>query len=439
MKAFTALGFTKEQLKSFDSAEDALRAVSEKIAALGSEAERAAVAEKLGLTALLPLLRQGTVEIDRLRKAAHDLGYVLDEDLVKSLGDLKDKSDAASQVLKVQLAGAFAGVAGSIVNAKLALTDFLIEYNKLVNSANGKRVMAVAGTALDAVTPGRFGPRVASMLRGQVPPKVTMAELQAAMRPKTVPKPEGESLFLPTRSSGGGGGSSKSKEPVFDLPASIRAYEDWLDYKAAEDKRYNDQKALDLMSGVQKAFDLSGVNNDLVLQISEDFTQAAQDFHDNVADAVAGGLDAGIRGGLPGLLSYLTQRFQRTLVDSLASSFADAFASSGSNGIGSRIVSSLVGVPRFAGGTDFAPGGPALVGERGMEIVNLPRGSQVIPNDILRGMTRAGGSTSQSTTHAPIFNININGDASRFNPRTTVKQMASAYQRQVAGAKRVGY
>ena len=34
----------------------------------------------------------------------------------------------------------------------------------------------------------------------------------------------------------------------------------------------------------------------------------------------------------------------------------------------------------FADGTNFAPGGAALVGERGPEIVYLPRGSQVIPN-----------------------------------------------------------
>jgi hypothetical protein len=34
---------------------------------------------------------------------------------------------------------------------------------------------------------------------------------------------------------------------------------------------------------------------------------------------------------------------------------------------------------KFATGTNFAPGGMALVGERGPELVNLPRGSQVIP------------------------------------------------------------
>lgn len=44
-------------------------------------------------------------------------------------------------------------------------------------------------------------------------------------------------------------------------------------------------------------------------------------------------------------------------------------------------------IPGFAAGTNSAPGGLAMVGEKGPELVNLPRGSQVIPNDILRSMT----------------------------------------------------
>jgi hypothetical protein len=39
----------------------------------------------------------------------------------------------------------------------------------------------------------------------------------------------------------------------------------------------------------------------------------------------------------------------------------------------------------FADGTNFAPGGRAIVGERGPELVNLPRGSQVIPNGSFGG------------------------------------------------------
>jgi hypothetical protein len=39
----------------------------------------------------------------------------------------------------------------------------------------------------------------------------------------------------------------------------------------------------------------------------------------------------------------------------------------------------FIGIPGFASGTNYAPGGLSLVGERGPELINLPRGSQVIP------------------------------------------------------------
>lgn len=38
-------------------------------------------------------------------------------------------------------------------------------------------------------------------------------------------------------------------------------------------------------------------------------------------------------------------------------------------------------IPMFASGTDFHQGGLAIVGERGRELVSLPRGSRVMPND----------------------------------------------------------
>jgi len=45
--------------------------------------------------------------------------------------------------------------------------------------------------------------------------------------------------------------------------------------------------------------------------------------------------------------------------------------------------SSIKSVSKFASGTNYAPGGLALVGERGPELVNLPRGSQVFPTGTL--------------------------------------------------------
>lgn len=47
-------------------------------------------------------------------------------------------------------------------------------------------------------------------------------------------------------------------------------------------------------------------------------------------------------------------------------------------------------IPGFAEGVTNFRGGTALVGERGPELVNLPRGSDVIPNHALRGMGGGG-------------------------------------------------
>lgn len=43
-------------------------------------------------------------------------------------------------------------------------------------------------------------------------------------------------------------------------------------------------------------------------------------------------------------------------------------------------------VPRYSSGTPYHPGGMAIVGERGPELVNLPRGSSVTPNNKLGGV-----------------------------------------------------
>jgi hypothetical protein len=60
----------------------------------------------------------------------------------------------------------------------------------------------------------------------------------------------------------------------------------------------------------------------------------------------------------------------------------------------------------FADGTDSAPGGMAVVGERGPEIVNLPRGAQVIPNHKISKYadgTRGFSSTSSVTSSSQSF------------------------------------
>lgn len=55
---------------------------------------------------------------------------------------------------------------------------------------------------------------------------------------------------------------------------------------------------------------------------------------------------------------------------------------------GKSFQASLRQTPGFANGTSFAPGGFAVVGERGPELVDLPRGTRVTPNNDLSGLQR---------------------------------------------------
>ncbi|HVV43185.1 MAG TPA: hypothetical protein VHC94_19215 [Nitrobacter sp.] len=63
--------------------------------------------------------------------------------------------------------------------------------------------------------------------------------------------------------------------------------------------------------------------------------------------------------------------------------------------------------PMFASGTDSAPGGLAIVGEKGPELVNLPKGSQVVPNGPTMAALNGGGSSSQD------ININVTVSGAR--------------------------
>lgn len=112
--------------------------------------------------------------------------------------------------------------------------------------------------------------------------------------------------------------------------------------------------------------------------------------------AAATSLAAGGGGGLGGLLGGGGTLFGPGAID-----VGDNFAG---------------GIPFFASGTDFHAGGLAVVGEKGPELVNLPRGAQVIPNDVLRAKRAERQGQSVTITN----HITVMGNASS----KTVDQMA---------------
>ncbi|TCT34711.1 hypothetical protein [Martelella mediterranea] len=69
---------------------------------------------------------------------------------------------------------------------------------------------------------------------------------------------------------------------------------------------------------------------------------------------------------------------------------------------------SVLGFPAHEKGTSFAQGGVSLVGERGPELVNLPRGSEVIPNHRIGSMmTRTSGASTINTVSIGDINVSV--------------------------------
>jgi hypothetical protein len=108
----------------------------------------------------------------------------------------------------------------------------------------------------------------------------------------------------------------------------------------------------------------------------------ASSFTDEISQVIAGTKS----------LSDAFRDMERQIVDSIsriaAQNIADAIFGKAGSGGGFGGFAEWFGAlfsGGFANGTSFAPGGMALVGERGPEIVNLPRGSSVTPNHKIGG------------------------------------------------------
>lgn len=108
---------------------------------------------------------------------------------------------------------------------------------------------------------------------------------------------------------------------------------------------------------------------------------------------------------------------------------------SGSNGVSFNFPTPSIpmpnlSIPGFAHGTNSAPGGLAIVGERGPELVNLPRGAQVIPTDRVGGVAIDYNRLAAAVASRPVV-VQING-------REIARVVREELLRQKAGNLSVG-
>ncbi|MET4197289.1 hypothetical protein ABIA95_000170 [Bradyrhizobium sp. LA8.1] len=134
--------------------------------------------------------------------------------------------------------------------------------------------------------------------------------------------------------------------------------------------------------------------------------------------------DAIVEGkSLNDVLSNLLKTLEKAAINAAFASIFNAPSSGGLSPVAGFIKSII---PGFAGGTNYAPGGAAWVGENGPELVNLPRGSQVTPS----GVTRA---TGGNTYEAPTIIVNGNADNSALD---RMQVMLLQHQRAIANTNK---
>ena len=108
----------------------------------------------------------------------------------------------------------------------------------------------------------------------------------------------------------------------------------------------------------------------------------------------------------------------------VASSLATMFANQAFESLFGSLFPSI---PGFANGTFSAPGGLALVGERGTELVNLPRGSQVSTAQETKAML-GGGSGAMDVRVFVDQDGNWQGTVERISDRSSARAASAAMQ-----------
>ncbi|MNS07282.1 hypothetical protein D3C72_387210 [compost metagenome] len=170
-----------------------------------------------------------------------------------------------------------------------------------------------------------------------------------------------------------------------------------------------------------------GESNDRARAMARDFTDVLAS--DNWAEAAG-------------------RKFREAAFDNLEDLLTNLFSGiTGGSGAGGNSIGSIIGsalknmIPGFATGTSSAPGGPAYV-HKGEMLVNLKKGTSVVPAHAVRAMgALAGRSQVQPMARAEISPI-VRIDLAGVNGDATIRQMAAeaartAYAEAVATSSKV--
>jgi hypothetical protein len=434
-EAFSRLGFDAETLAS--KLEDPSALFTEIIGKIGEldQAAQIRVADEIfggtGGEKFVQLIAQGEQGIRDTIQAAYDLGAVLDEETIAKADELDRAFSEVSTTVGNTLKQA-------IVNASYALYDFLQQFkavedrttaslDRKLTELDAKRRMLQDAileqqSMVDDMTVGPNDiSRVAlegniESLRKQMEALVDEEQLILdALESRTPIQPPTITTPPIVSGSGGTGGTSSIREQRDAVSELVRELETELMLlgKTELEQRVNAELR---KAGADATDDQRSAIVDLVTQIETervamDQLEAAMDSAKDLTKEFLSGLIGDLKNGVDGTeaLSNAFGRLGDRLLDmaldqainALLSSLLGAIGGGGSSNL-LQTGLSVLGMPSYANGTNFHPGGLAMVGEQGPEIVSLPRGSQVTPNGQIPAANRNTPSSANANTRTEI-------------------------------------
>lgn len=464
----------RDQNGNIRSAEALLRDYANLVKNAGSEQEQLLLVTEAfgrGDANFVNALKNGAKGIDDMGQAAEESGGVIDKDLLKKAEDFDDRWDRSWHNFEVN--------AKSAILTALTWMDKLAgkfaEYEKQKNAADlGSLAGSLAGTkdsgkrdrvgTPDARVRDAFDPALRNALSEA--DKALILELQK--RYGDTAKKAGTTIIPEKPEKAERGSRNKAADQALREAEAVKKLIDNLAHElslvgasdlekakanalrqagaAATDKQrkqiealvtalYEETQAQEAASKAQKDF------QDGIQQMSSDAVDA-------LGQVIAGTEDAG-------------EAFKRLAIEIVKSAitgkgaYADFFASLSKGGGSGDFLGSLLGgifgggglfgtalnnttnftpglgggfggLIGYAKGTDFAPGGPAIVGENGPELVNLPRGAQVIPNNRLGD---SGGGGAQNVHVTVGVSVDQNGNLQAYVANVAQEKGAEATAR----------
>lgn len=446
VKIFEALDITPDQLRRMGDLQTILPVIAEKLSELPS-AERAGLAARLDITPILPALLKGKDGLSDLTAEAHRYGIVVDADVVAKSAEAAEKLKIASDIIDKNLKVAFANLATPIAAATLELAKFLAAAAKIgqIKSPNDylsviakrqwlagdtdgankteaawRKNMGLGVTTEDILNRLGMHPEVAALVKstsrtGRAGRATRATAVDTGPDTEAMAR-DGQAAITRAMEQ-----ELRAREQLADTADERLALgKSLIDVETAAQIKANDDLVakgkisevdallanLDIqMAGDEKKLLLQR-EADLKVKAAQDAAKQAQDdataeqaktIHDAYYNAIHGALDAAVRGGWPGLAKYMADTLQRHLLDALSNSLTNVLlggGAGGGTGLFGAVLGAAFGLPGFASGTDSAPGGLSLVGEHGPELMNVPKGAQIVPNGLLGklgGAASAGG------------------------------------------------